>query len=149
MRASPKQLRDAQLPVPRDGAHRSAAELLSLEGVTIDRLEDIWPELVDIPAKYRDQIQADCRYAGYVARQKADIDALRRDEALQIPAGLDFSLVGGLSAEARDLLSRHRPDTIAQANRLPGMTPAAVLAVLRYLKSRKTGIDGKTAVTGG
>ena len=149
MRASPKQLRDAQLPVPRDGAQRSAAELLSLEGVTIDRLEDIWPELVDIPAKYRDQIQADCRYAGYVARQKADIDALRRDEALQIPAGLDFSLVGGLSAEARDLLSRHRPDTIAQANRLPGMTPAAVLAVLRYLKSRKTGIDGKTAVTGG
>jgi tRNA uridine 5-carboxymethylaminomethyl modification enzyme len=149
MRASPKQLRDAHLPVPRDGAHRSAAELLSLEGVTIDRLEDIWPELVDIPAKYRDQIQADCRYAGYVARQKADIDALRRDEALQIPAGLDFSLVGGLSAEARDLLSRHRPDTIAQANRLPGMTPAAVLAVLRYLKSRKTGIDGKTAVTGG
>ena len=149
MRASPKQLRDAQLPVPRDGAHRSAAELLSLEGITIDRLEDIWPELVDIPAKYRDQIQADCRYAGYVARQKADIDALRRDEALQIPAGLDFSLVGGLSAEARDLLSRHRPDTIAQANRLPGMTPAAVLAVLRYLKSRKTGIDGKTAVTGG
>ena len=149
MRASPKQLRDAQLPVPRDGAHRCAAELLSLEGVTIDRLEDIWPELVDIPAKYRDQIQADCRYAGYVARQKADIDALRRDEALQIPAGLDFSLVGGLSAEARDLLSRHRPDTIAQANRLPGMTPAAVLAVLRYLKSRKTGIDGKTAVTGG
>ena len=148
MRASPKQLRDAQLPVPRDGAHRSAAELLSLEGVTIDRLEDIWPELVDIPAKYRDQIQADCRYAGYVARQKADIDALRRDEALQIPAGLDFSLVGGLSAEARDLLSRHRPDTIAQANRLPGMTPAAVLAVLRYLKSRKTGINGKTAVTG-
>ena len=149
MRASPKQLRDAHLPVPRDGAHRSAAELLSLEGITIDRLEDIWPELVDIPAKYRDQIQADCRYAGYVARQKADIDALRRDEALQIPAGLDFSLVGGLSAEARDLLSRHRPDTIAQANRLPGMTPAAVLAVLRYLKSRKTGIDGKTAVTGG
>ena len=62
---------------------------------------------------------------------------------------LHFSLVGGLSAEARDLLSRHRPDTIAQANRLPGMTPAAVLAVLRYLKSRKTGIDGKTAVTGG
>ena len=84
-----------------------------------------------------------------MARQKADIDALRRDEALQFPAGLDFSLVGGLSAEARDLLSRHRPDTIAQANRLPGMTPAAVLAVLRYLKSRKTGIDGKTAVTGG
>ena len=149
LRASPKQLRDAQLPAPRDGAHRSAADLLSLEGVTIDRLEDIWPELADIPAKYRDQIQADCRYAGYVARQKADIDALRRDEALRIPAGLDFSLVGGLSAEARDLLTRHRPDTIAQANRLPGMTPAAVLAVLRYLKSPKAGIDGKSTAIGG
>ena len=67
-------------------------------------------------------------------RQRADIDALKRDEALKIPVHLDFSLVGGLSAEACDLLTRTRPDTIAQANRLPGMTPVAVLAVLRYLK---------------
>ena len=82
-----------------------------------------------------------------------DIDALKRDEAIEIPVHLDFSLIGGLSAEACDLLTRHRPDTIAQANRLPGMTPAAVLAVLRHLKrvppeSRTTSDEPISQLTG-
>jgi tRNA uridine 5-carboxymethylaminomethyl modification enzyme len=132
--ATPKMLRSHDLPVPRDGAARSAAELLSLEGITLSQLQAVWPDLGQIPAQLHQQLEADCRYTSYVQRQRADIDALKRDEAMKIPVHLDFSLVGGLSAEARDLLTRHRPDTIAQANRLPGMTPAAVLAVLRHLK---------------
>ena len=132
--ATPKMLRSHDLPVPRDGAARSAAELLSLEGITLSQLQAVWPDLGQIPAQLHQQLEADCRYASYVQRQRADIDALKRDEAMKIPVHLDFSLVGGLSAEARDLLTRHRPDTIAQANRLPGMTPAAILAVLRHLK---------------
>ena len=132
--ATPKMLRSHDLPVPRDGAARSAAELLSLEDITLSQLQAVWPDLGQIPAQLHQQLEADCRYASYVQRQHADIDALKRDEAMKIPVHLDFSLVGGLSAEARDLLTRHRPDTIAQANRLPGMTPAAVLAVLRHLK---------------
>ena len=132
--ATPKMLRSHDLPVPRDGAARSAAELLSLEGITLSQLQAVWLDLGQIPAQLHQQLEADCRYASYVQRQRADIDALKRDEAMKIPVQLDFSLVGGLSAEARDLLRRHRPDTIAQANRLPGMTPAAVLAVLRHLK---------------
>ena len=132
--ATPKMLRSHDLPVPRDGAARSAAELLSLEGITLSQLQAVWPDLGRIPAQLHQQLEADCRYASYVQRQRADIDALKRDEAMKIPVHLDFSLVGGLSAEARDLLTRTRPDTIAQANRLPGMTPAAVLAVLRHLR---------------
>lgn len=132
--ASPKALAAADLPVPRDGAYRNAAQLLSLEDVSFAKLTPLWPELTHIPASLWGQLEADCRYAGYVSRQKADIDALRRDEAVKIPSDMDFSNVGGLSAEARDLLKRHRPDTIAQANRLSGMTPAAVLAVLRHVK---------------
>ena len=132
--ATPKMLRSYDLPVPRDGAARTAADLLSLEGITLARLRAVWPELGQIPGRLHQQLEADCRYASYVQRQRADIDALKRDEAMKIPADLDFSAVGGLSAEACDLLTRHRPDTIAKANRLPGMTPAAVLAVLRHLK---------------
>jgi tRNA uridine 5-carboxymethylaminomethyl modification enzyme len=132
--ATPRMLRSYDLPVPRDGAARTAADLLSLEGITLARLRAVWPELGQIPGQLHQQLEADCRYASYVQRQRADIDALKRDEAMKIPADLDFSAVGGLSAEACDLLTRHRPDTIAQANRLPGMTPAAVLAVLRHLK---------------
>ena len=127
-------MRSYDLPVPRDGAARTAADLLSLEGITLAQLRAVWPELGQIPGHLHQQLEADCRYASYLQRQRADIDALKRDEAMKIPADLDFSAVGGLSAEAYDLLTCHRPDTIAQANRLPGMTPAAVLAVLWHLK---------------
>ena len=132
--ALPAMLRTHGLPVPRDGARRSMADLLSLEGMSIDHLAAIWPELDSIPAALRGQIEADCRYAGYLSRQKADIDALARDEAIRLPADFDYRMVGGLSAEARDVLSRMRPETIGHANRLPGLTPSAVLAVLRHLK---------------
>ena len=114
--ATPRMLRPYDLPVPRDGAARTAADLLSLEGITLARLRAVWPELGQIPGQLHQQLEADCRYASYLQRQRADIDALKRDEAMKIPADLDFSAVGGLSAEACDLLTRHRPDTIAQIN---------------------------------
>ena len=132
--ALPSELRTHGLPSARDGARRSAADLLALEDMSIERLTGIWPELNDIPQNLRPQIEADCRYAGYVGRQKADIDALARDEAICLPLDFDYQQVGGLSAEARDVLTRLRPETIGQANRMPGLTPAAVLAVLRHLK---------------
>ena len=135
--ASGKNLEIAGLPKPRDGGKRTAADMLSLEGITIDRLTPLWPELAKITPLYHAQLEADYRYAGYVARQKADIDALRRDEATLIPDDLDFSVIGGLSAEAQDVLKRRQPETIGQANRLPGLTPASVVAVLRHLRRRE------------
>jgi tRNA uridine 5-carboxymethylaminomethyl modification enzyme len=137
-KARPNDLRDAGLPAPRDGAVRSAADMLALDDIGFDRIISLWPELAAVPPPLRPQIEADCRYAGYIDRQQADIDALRRDEAITIPAELDYSLVGGLSAEARDVMRRLRPETIGQANRLPGLTPAAVVAVLRHLKRQQT-----------
>ena len=124
----------AGLPAPRDGAARSAADLLTLEGITIADLLPVWPDLVNISPILHSQLEADYRYAGYVGRQQADIDALRRDEAVSIPAETDFAAVGGLSAESKDILRRFQPETIGHANRLPGLTPAAVVAVLRHIK---------------
>ncbi|MEC7236526.1 MAG: FAD-dependent oxidoreductase, partial [Pseudomonadota bacterium] len=135
--ALPKALQAHDLPAPRDGGRRSAADMLTLEGITIDALTGLWPELVDIPPALRPQLEADCRYAGYLERQRADIEALHRDEAIFIPDDFDYHAVGGLSAEARDVMIRLRPRTIGQANRLPGLTPAAVVAVLRALKRDK------------
>ena len=82
-------------------------------------------------------LAADCRYAGYVGRQQSDIDALRRDEAVLIPPHTDFTMVGGLSAESCDILQKYQPETIGQANRLPGLTPAAVVSVLRHVKRQQ------------
>lgn len=135
--ALPKALQAHDLPAPRDGGRRSAADMLTLEGITIDALTGLWPELADIPPPLRPQLEADCRYAGYLERQRADIEALHRDEAIFIPDDFDYHAVGGLSAEARDVMIRLRPRTIGQANRLPGLTPAAVVAVLRALKRDK------------
>ena len=135
--ALPKALQAHDLPAPRDGGRRSAADMLTLEGITIDALTGLWPELADIPPALRPQLEADCRYSGYIERQRADIEALHRDEAIAIPEDFDYHAVGGLSAEARDVMIRLRPQTIGQANRLPGLTPAAVVAVLRALKRDK------------
>ena len=132
-----KTIAAAGLPAPRDGAKRSAADLLSLETVGFADIQYLWPELAVIPDYLHAQLAADCRYAGYVGRQQSDIDALRRDEAVLIPLHTDFTMVGGLSAESCDILRKYRPETIGQANRLPGLTPAAVVSVLRHVKRQQ------------
>jgi tRNA uridine 5-carboxymethylaminomethyl modification enzyme len=136
--AAAKAVAAAGLPAPRDGAKRCAADMLSLESVGFAEILPLWPELAAIPAHLHAQLAADCRYAGYVGRQQADIDTLRRDEAATIPPHTDFSAVGGLSAESRDILRKYQPETIGQANRLPGLTPAAVVAVLRHVKRQQS-----------
>jgi len=134
---SAKTIAAAGLPIPRDGAKRSAADLLSLESVSFADIQSLWPELAVIPDYLHAQLAADCRYAGYVGRQQSDIDALRRDEAVLIPPHTDFTMVGGLSAESCDILQKYQPETIGQANRLPGLTPAAVVSVLRHVKRQQ------------
>lgn len=132
--AKPTQLTAHNLPVPRDGKPRTAADLLALDGITIKDCVSIWPELATIAASLHSQLEIDCRYAGYLRRQEADIEAMRRDEALLIPAEIDYRHIGGLSSESQDLLARHQPATIAQAGRIPGLTPAAVIALVRHIR---------------
>ena len=134
----PKELVTKGLPVSRDGGAKTPADLLALEGVRLVDCKRLWPELEDIDSKLHSQLETDCRYSGYLARQQADIEAMRRDDALRIPPQTSFLAIGGLSAEACDLLQRYQPETIGQASRIPGMTPAALVAVLRYLKKERT-----------
>ena len=130
----PNALNAAGLPTPRDGSMRVPADLLALEDITIEKCLSVWPELADIPQILHGQLETDCRYAGYLERQQADIEAMRRDDAVKIPAHLDITSIGGLSAESKDLLRRYQPQTIGQASRIPGMTPAAIVALLRHLR---------------
>ena len=132
-----KAIAAAGLPAPRDGGARSGADLLALEGIGIADILPLWPEHAAISPDLYGQLEADYRYAGYIARQQADIDALRRDEAVLIPAHTDFAMVGGLSTESKDILDRFQPETIGHANRLPGLTPAAVVAVLHHIKRQQ------------
>ena len=88
-----------------------------------------------IPEKGK-QLEIECKYKVYIERQKADILSYRRDSAIQIPSDIDFNLVGSLSNEAKEIFLKARPETIAQAASLPGITPAAIGAIIVYLRSK-------------
>ena len=135
--ATPDALARHGLPVKRDGRRRGAFDLLSHPEIGLAELVRIWPELAALGPEVGEQIEIEARYAAYLARQEADVRAFRRDEALALPEALDYDRVGGLSKEAQQVLAAARPATLGAAARLPGITPAAVVALLRYVK--KTG----------
>jgi len=83
------------------------------------------------------QVEVQAKYSGYLKRQSEEIDRHRRHEELRLPADIDYSQVGGLSNEARQRLGDVRPETLGQAARIPGLTPAAVSLLLVHLKRRE------------
>ena len=108
----------------------------------------MWPELSEIDPIIREQIECDALYAGYMDRHDADIAAFRKDEALKIPVDLDYGLVGSLSNEVRDKLEAARPETLGAASRIPGVTPAAVVALLRHVKKPSKKGDTRSSDSG-
>lgn len=122
------------LEVNRDGRRRTAFELLAFPRVDMAQLAAIWPEIGRMEPTIAAQLTVDARYAAYVERQEADIETLRRDEALRIPADFDYGTVIGLSTEVRQKLEAARPTSLAHLNRLEGITPAAQMLMLAHLR---------------
>ncbi|MBN9673171.1 tRNA uridine-5-carboxymethylaminomethyl(34) synthesis enzyme MnmG [Roseibium aggregatum] len=131
---TPSEAQKKGLPVNQDGVRRSAFDLLAYPNVTFDGLTAIWPELETVDKTIAEQVATDALYAVYLERQTADIEALKRDEALEIPDGFDYEAIVGLSNEVRQKLIDVRPATLGQASRIDGMTPAALTLILSYLK---------------
>ena len=134
LRMTPPQLQRCGIRVNEDGVHRSAAELLAYPGIDLTRLAGVWPELGAIGADIAEQLEIDARYAGYLERQERDIASFRRDEALLLPADLDYSAVGSLSREICNKLAAARPASLGAAARISGVTPAALVALLKHVK---------------
>lgn len=131
---TPNQAERSGLKMKKDGVRRTAMDLLSLQDVSKNDLESIWPSIDQISDDIFGQMQRDARYAPYIKRQMLEIDALKRDEALNIPLELSYALVPGLSSELVEKLEKVRPSTIAQAGRIEGMTPAALAVILVRIK---------------
>jgi len=123
------------LTVNRDGRRRTAFELLSFPDISFDHLMPIWPELGSLAPQIAAQLGVDARYAAYLRRQDEDVAQLKRDEAVSIPVDFDYGAIPSLSAEVRQKLVQHRPGTIAQAGRIEGVTPAALLTLLARVKA--------------
>jgi tRNA uridine 5-carboxymethylaminomethyl modification enzyme len=131
---SPSELARLGFAVNQDGVRRSALDLLANPEIGFEHLTRVWPELGDWSPDVREQIEIAGRYAGYMDRQDTDIRLYRKDEALRLPADLDYAAVGSLSTEIRTKLSKARPATLAAAARIPGVTPAALTALLGHVR---------------
>ena len=131
---SPSEARRQGIAVNADGHLRTAFALLSYPDVTPADLKRLWPELAALPEATFEQLAIDAQYAVYVDRQKADVEAVRRDELREIPAWMDYERLPGLSNEVRQKLTRVSPSTIAQAQAIEGVTPAAVTLLLSVIR---------------
>lgn len=142
LKKTPNELAQYGVQVNMDGVRRPVFDLIKMANITWDDLARVWPELQNIHQDIVAQVRIDSTYAGYTDRQDLDIAAFRRDEALLLPVDLDYSEIGSLSTEIRQKLSAARPATLGAASRISGVTPAAITALLRFIKKKP---DGKVA----
>ena len=124
------------IALPGDGVARKRIDLLRFPGVTIDSLVYLEPELESIDAAVVSEIAEDAHYAPYIARQEAELRALAANEAIALDSALDYSAIGGLSREMVERLSKARPETLGQASRIDGVTPAALTAIMVHSRRR-------------
>ncbi len=131
---TPREAAAYDINIGQDGQRRSGFRLLSFPGIAFADLERAAPELSAIPDGIKEQLARDATYATYIDRQTADVQAMRREEAHEIPDGFDYSGLAGLSNELKGKLGQARPRTLAQAGRIDGMTPAALTLILASLR---------------
>ncbi|ETW12779.1 tRNA uridine 5-carboxymethylaminomethyl modification enzyme GidA [Roseivivax marinus] len=136
---TPKEVQAAGIEVAQDGSRRSGLDLLAFQDVQFSDVVSLEPGLSGTEPEIARQVKNDAIYANYIARQMRDVEALRREEGTGIPSDFDFDQLQGLSNELKGKLRAARPENLAQAGRVDGMTPAALTLILSRLRqdSRK------------
>jgi tRNA uridine 5-carboxymethylaminomethyl modification enzyme len=134
LKETPNILAQKGFKVNQDGVRRSAIDMLGYPHVTVHRLLPLWPDLGDFSPDIIEQLEIAGCYAGYMERQATDIRAFRSDESLKLPDDLDYANIGGLSTEIVSKLIETKPATLGQAARISGVTPAALTALLGYVR---------------
>ena len=135
--ATPGQAAAAGLSVRQDGRWRSVLDLLALVG-NERGVEELAPWLLSLPPRVRAQVEIEGLYQGYLQRQETEVALVRRQETSVLPPDLDFEAIGGLTSEIREKLKLIQPISIGAAGRIPGMTPAALVALLAHMRKRTT-----------
>jgi tRNA uridine 5-carboxymethylaminomethyl modification enzyme len=131
---TPSQARKLGIELKQDGIRRTAYELLSGNDNTLESLMKLWPELGEIDAKTAERLETEAKYAVYLDRQLADATQIRREEQRVIPDDLDFAAVPGLSNEIKQKLRQRQPRSLADAQKIDGMTPAALAIIISYVR---------------
>ena len=134
---SPNELLRFGIKINMDGKKRNMFELLAFKNISRRNLESIWPKIKKIPEKIFDELKISAVYKGYILRQKKDIYAFKKDESLKIPSNIDYTKIPNLSNEVQEKLNYVKPANLDAASKISGVTPAAVLILLRFINSKK------------
>ena len=127
-------LNAAGININNDGTQRTLFNLLGYNNVSRETLLNLYPKIKEFDEKAVEQIEIESIYSGYMKRQMSDIEVFKKDEDLRIKQDIDYTKIGGLSREIVSKLSKVKPSTIGEASRVPGVTPAAIIAIIGYLK---------------
>lgn len=132
---TPNQAARHGLEINRDGVRRSAYELLAYPGVDVAWLARIAPQFAGIDSTTAERLETEAKYSVYLDRQQADVTQIRQEESRLIPASLDFASVPGLSNELKQKMLARQPRSIADAQRMEGMTPAALAIIVAHVRN--------------
>ncbi len=137
LKISPNEALKYNIKINQDGVKRTALELLKYDYISYLELENIWPEISTISEETRKQLSITALYSDHINKQEAQIISFKKDENIKIPVDFDYdSNIISLSTEVREKLRRNKPTTLGAAGRIPGITPAALAAILVALKKR-------------
>lgn len=131
----PQHLQQQGIETSQDGRRRSLVDVMATQARD-DQVGALAPWFAELPVRVRRHVQTEARYGGYLRRQERDIQQLQNETGLLLPDDLDYSAVGGLSREMQERLSEARPPNFAAAQRVRGLTPAALVALLTHVRSR-------------
>ncbi|GBR69348.1 tRNA uridine 5-carboxymethylaminomethyl modification enzyme GidA [Acetobacter tropicalis NRIC 0312] len=132
---APNALVQAGVKVALDGRRRTLLEILGY-GITEEAIATLAPWYLSASERARHFVTTEARYKGYLVRQKREIKQLEAESEIRFPASINFSEIGGLSAEMKERLERSRPENFSAAQRIPGITPSALVAILAHVRQR-------------
>jgi tRNA uridine 5-carboxymethylaminomethyl modification enzyme len=134
---TPNEYINLGISVNNDGKYRSAYDLLKYPNIKFNDIEKIYPALKNLREDIKKSIFINGKYEGYLKKQAEDIKAFNRENHMQLPVNIDYKNISGLTNEIMHKLSETKPTTIAQASRIPGITPAAIAILLKFTKRKK------------
>jgi len=134
---SPNEAAKYSVKIAMDGVKRNGIEVLAQKKVNLKKLRKIWGNIPQYEESIDEQLETDAHYSGYLKRQSYDIEAFKKDEAIFIPLSIDYDSFSGLSNEIKSKLKLIRPKTLGQALRIDGVTPAAAIILLAFIKKNR------------
>ena len=134
---SPNEAKKFSIKIAMDGVKRSGLEVIGQRNVNMAKIRQVFPNIPQYERSLDNQVEIDAHYLGYLKRQSNDIKSFKKDESLSIPKNFNYELLSGLSTEIKFKLNNIRPSSLGQASRIDGVTPAAIIIILSYIKKNK------------